>query len=308
MRIVFMGTPDFACPTLRALVRHGYEISAVYTRAPKPFGRGMRHRIRPVHALASDLGLPVITPPNFRSAAAVEAFRALAADVAVVVAYGLILPSAILSAPRHGCLNLHGSLLPRWRGAAPIPRSVMAGDKETGIVVMRMEPTLDTGPVAMVDKVAITDEMTSGELHDELAVRGAALMVRALQALEQGTLAFTTQSPDGVVYAAKIDNTECRIRWDDGATMVHNQIRGLSPVPGAFFEADLGRGRERIKVLRAKRADRNGPPGEVLDMQLTVGCGEGSLNILEMQRAGKMAMAATEFLRGTPVGAGTKLY
>jgi methionyl-tRNA formyltransferase len=308
MRIVFMGTPHFACPTLRALVDHGYEVAAVYTRTPKPFGRGMRHRISPVHALASDLGLPVATPTNFRSDEPVDTLRAAAADVVVVVAYGLILPMAILSAPRHGCLNLHGSLLPRWRGAAPIQRSIMAGDKETGIAVMRMEPTLDTGPVAMVDKVVITDEMTAGELHDELAGRGATLMVRALQALEEGSLAFTRQSSDGVVYAAKIDNEECRIRWSDGASMVHNQIRGLSPVPGAFFEADLGRGRERIKVLRSKRADMNGRPGEVLDAQLAVGCGEGAVEIIAMQRAGKMAMTATEFLRGTPVGVGTKLY
>jgi methionyl-tRNA formyltransferase len=308
MRIVFMGTPDFACPTLRALIAHGHEVVAVYSRAPKPFGRGMRTRVSPVHALASDLALPVVTPPNFRSDVAIGTFRAFEADIAVVVAYGLILPSAILSAPRHGCLNLHGSLLPRWRGAAPIQRSVMAGDKETGVVVMRMEPMLDSGPVASTEKVAITDEMTSGELHDELAVRGAALIVQALKALEQGALIFTTQRSDGVVYAAKIDNTECRIRWDDGATTVHNQIRGLSPVPGAYFEANLGQGRERIKVLRSKRAGSNGPAGEVLDAQLTVGCGEGSVQILEMQRAGKTAMTATEFLRGTPVGTGTKLY
>jgi len=308
MRIVFMGTPDFACPTLRALVDHGFEIVAVYSRAPKPYGRGMRQRMSPVHRLAADLGLAVITPLNFRSDDAVTMFRALAADVAVVVAYGLILPQAVLAAPRHGCLNLHGSLLPRWRGAAPIQRSLMAGDPETGIVVMRMELSLDTGPVAMIDKVAIPDEMTAGELHDELASRGATLMVRALRALEAGTLAFTAQSSEGVVYAAKIANEECRIRWDAAAPVVHNQIRGLSPVPGAFFEADLGRGLERIKVLRSAVADIGGPPGEILDDRLTVGCGERSLRIIEMQRAGKIAMTATEFLRGTPIAVGTKLY
>jgi methionyl-tRNA formyltransferase len=308
MRIVFMGTPDFACPTLRALVDHRFEVVAVYSRAPKPSGRGMQQRMSPVHALATDRGLPVVTPVNFRDDDAVEAFRALDADVAVVVAYGLILPLPVLAAPRHGCLNLHASLLPRWRGAAPIQRSVMAGDMQTGIVVMRMEPSLDTGPVAMIDKVVITEEMTAGEVHDELAARGAALMLRALAALEQGALAFTPQSLDGVVYAAKIDNKECRIRWHASASMVHNQIRGLSPVPGAFFEADLGHGRERVKVLRSRLANMNGSPGEVLDDQFTVGCDRGSVQIIEMQRAGKMAMTATEFLRGTPVCIGTKLY
>jgi methionyl-tRNA formyltransferase len=308
MRIVFMGTPEFACPTLSRIIQCGHNVVAVYARAPKPFGRGMRAKISPVHARANDSNIPVFTPLSFKADDTVEAFRDHAADAAVVVAYGLILPPAILSAPRHGCLNLHASLLPRWRGAAPIQRAIMAGDRVTGIAVMRMAEGLDTGPIAMLESVAISEEMTAGELHDELAQRGAELIMRALSTLENGKLDFVAQSPEGVRYASKIDNGECRINWSAKATVVHNHIRGLSPVPGAFFEADVGRGRERLKVLRSRPSATLGNPGEVLDDALTVGCGDGSVTILQLQRAGRVPMTATEFLRGTPVSIGTKLY
>jgi methionyl-tRNA formyltransferase len=307
MRMIFMGTPNFACPTLRSMSQHGHEVIAVYSRPPKPVGRGMRNQVSPVHALANDFGIPVFTPLTFRAEEAVTAFRSHQADIAVVVAYGVILPPSILAAPHHGCLNLHGSLLPRWRGAAPIQRCIMAGDRESGMVVMRMEQALDSGPVAMVERVAISDEMNAGELQDKLASLGAELMVRALVALENGSLHFTAQTQEGITYAAKIDQKDRRIDWARSASIVHNQIRGLSPVPGAFFEADLGRGRERIKVLRTRPQAASGTPGEVLDDHLTVACREGSLTILEVQRAGRVTMTAAEFLRGTPVSTGTKL-
>src|SRR5918998_3440489 len=250
LRVGFMGTPDFAVPTLSEIIGQGHEVVAVYTRAPAAAGRGMTLKPSPVHRLAKRFGLPVLTPPTLRTAEAAEAFQGHAADVAIVVAYGMILPKAILEAPPLGCLNLHASLLPRWRGAAPIQRAILAGDTETGVAVMRMEEGLDTGPVGMVERVAIGPDRTAGELHDRLAPLGADLMVRALAALSRGALSFTPQPQDGVTYAHKITNEEARIDWDKPAGGVHNQVRGLSPFPGAFFMADFGKGLERTKVLR----------------------------------------------------------
>jgi methionyl-tRNA formyltransferase len=310
MRLVFMGTPDFAVPTLTELVAQGHEIAAVYTRAPAPGGRGLALRPSPVHALAERLGIPVETPRTLRGESETERFRTLQAEAAIVVAYGLILPPAVLEAPALGCLNLHGSLLPRWRGAAPMQRAIMAGDRETGVMVMRMEEGLDTGPVAMTEKVAIPPDMTAGDLHDALAPLGADLMGRAVAALGRGTLRFTQQPEEGVTYASKIDKAECRIDWNAPARSVHDRIRGLTPFPGAFFEADLGRGSERVRVSSSRLVDGQGEAGQVLASGpdgLVVACGEGAVAIGRLQRAGKPAMAIAEFLRGTPAPAGTRL-
>ena len=307
LRVVFMGTPDFAVPTLSEIVGQGHEVVAVYTRPPAASGRGMELRPSPVHRMAERIGLPVLTPKTLRGDEAAEAFAAHEADVAVVVAYGMILPKAVLDAPALGCLNLHASLLPRWRGAAPIQRAVMAGDAETGVAVMRMEEGLDTGPVAMVERVAIGPDMTTGELHDRLMVLGADLMVRALAALSRGALSFTPQPEDGVTYARKIANEECRIDWRQPAASVHNQVRGLSPFPGAFFTADFGKGPERVRVLRTARAEGAGEVGVLLDAGGTVACGEGAVRLVQVQPAGKQAMGADEFLRGRRLAAGARL-
>ncbi|MFE1601254.1 methionyl-tRNA formyltransferase [Methylobacterium sp. ID0610] len=298
LKVVFMGTPDFAVPTLAEIVGSGHEVVAVYTRAPAPAGRGMALRPSPVQALAERFRLPVLTPATLRTEEAAETFRSHGADVAVVVAYGMILPPAILDAPDLGCLNLHASILPRWRGAAPIQRAVMAGDAETGVAVMRMEPGLDTGPVGMLERVAITPDMTAGDLHDRLMPLGADLMNRALGALERGGLTFTPQAEEGVVYAHKITNEEARLDWAEPAQRLHDRIRGLSPFPGAFFMADLGRGPERVKVLRASRTDGRGEPGRLLDAQGTIACGEGAIRLLRVQPAGKGPMEIGDFLRG----------
>ena len=307
LRIVFMGTPDFAVPTLSEIVGQDHEVAAVYTREPAPAGRGMARRPSPVHQAAERFGLPVHTPTTLRTPEAAETVRAHAADVAVVVAYGMILPEAILQAPEQGCLNLHASLLPRWRGAAPIQRAIMAGDRETGVAVMRMEKGLDTGPVGMMERVAIAPDLTAGELHDRLALIGADLMVRALAALSRGALSFRPQPEDGVVYAHKIGNGDSRIDWSRPATAVHDQVRGLSPFPGSFTTIDLGKGPERLKVLRTALAAGAGVPGTVLDDGLTVACGEGAVRLLTVQRAGSRAHDAADFLRGSPVAPGTRL-
>jgi methionyl-tRNA formyltransferase len=307
MRVVFMGTPDFAVPVMTEILGQGHEIVAVYTRAPKPAGRGMDLRLSPVHALAEKFGIPVFTPRTLRDADEQARFAAHDADVAVVVAYGLILPKPVLDAPRLGCLNLHGSLLPRWRGAAPIQRAIMAGDKETGVMVMKMEEGLDTGPVGMAERVAITPDMTAGELHDKLCVIGADLMARALAALSRDSLQFTPQSEVGVTYAHKIEKAEARIDWSRDAQSLHDHVRGLSPFPGAFFEVDLGKGPERVKVLRTRLAEGHGPAGVLLDGALTVACGRGALQLLEVQRAGKAPMKADEFLRGARIAKGALL-
>jgi methionyl-tRNA formyltransferase len=307
LRIVFMGTPDFAVPTLAGLIGRGHDVAAVYTRAPARSGRGMALRPSPVHALADGFGVPALTPQSLRGAEAAATFRTFDADVAVVVAYGLLLPKTILDAPRFGCLNLHASLLPRWRGAAPIHRAVMAGDAETGVMAMRMEAGLDTGPVALVDRVAIGADETAGQLHDRLKILGADLMLRALAALERGSLVFTPQAADGVTYAHKIANDEARIDWSRPARVLHDLVRGLSPFPGAFFETNLGKGRERVKLLRSAPAGGAGRPGEILDDALTVGCGDGAIRLLELQRAGGRPMGAEEFLRGVRLAPGTAL-
>ena len=306
MRIIFMGTPDFSVPSLSALIAQGHEIVAVYTRAPKAAGRGMAEKRSPVHELADRFGLDVHTPKSLRSADAAALFASHAADVAIVVAYGLLLPKAILDAPKFGCLNLHGSLLPRWRGAAPIQRALMAGDAETGVMVMQMDEGLDTGAIGLAERIPLPGAMTASELHDKMAQIGADLLVRALSALERGSLHFTPQSAAGAVYAQKIDKAECRIDWSRPAQVLHNHIRGLSPFPGAFFEGDFGRGPERIKVLRAEAEQGAGRPGEVLHV-LTIACGEGALRLVSVQRAGKGPVSAEEFLRGTKVPAGMVL-
>ncbi|MEH3118499.1 MAG: methionyl-tRNA formyltransferase [Methylorubrum populi] len=308
MRIVFMGTPDFAVPTLDRLRADGHAIAAVYTRAPARAGRGMALKPSPVHARAEVLDIPVLTPATLKTPEAVETFAGHEADVAVVVAYGLLLPQEILDAPRFGCLNLHGSLLPRWRGAAPIQRAVMAGDATSGVGVMRMEAGLDTGPVAMEERIAITEGMRAGELHDALMPLGADLMGRAIAALERDGLTFTPQAADGVVYAHKITGAESRIDWSRPAQEVVRHINGLSPVPGASFEADLGKGTERVKVLRALPADGSGAPGRLLDASCTIACGAGAVRLLELRRAGKGGAATGEaFLRGTRLAAGARL-
>jgi methionyl-tRNA formyltransferase len=304
LRLVFMGTPDFAVPTLAEIVGSGHEVAAVYTRAPQPAGRGMELRPSPVEQRARQFGFPVLTPKTLRTAEAQEALRAHDADAAVVVAYGLILPKPVLDAPRLGCFNLHASALPRWRGAAPINRAVMAGDAETAVMAMKMEEGLDTGPVAGAERVAIGPDMTAGELHDELSRRGADLMVRILGALERGSLQLTPQPDEGVTYAAKVDKNETRIDWEKPWKAVHDHCRGLSPFPGAWFELP---GVGRIKVLRTVAGEGSGAPGTVLDDQLTIACGDGAVRILELQRAGRQPMKAEDFLRGTPVAAGTRL-
>jgi len=303
LRLVFMGTPDFAVPTLLELVGQGHDVAAVYTRAPKPAGRGMDLAPSPVEREARRFGLEVRSPKTLKTTEAAEQFRAHKAHAAVVVAYGLILPKQILDTPPLGCFNLHASALPRWRGAAPINRAIMAGDAETAVMVMRMEEGLDTGPIAMAEPVAIGADMTAGELHDRLARLGADLTVRALAALEKGALVLTPQRPDGVTYAAKIDKAETRIDWTRSRQAVHDHCRGLSPFPGAWCEI----GGARVKVLRTTKAEGSGAPGSVLDDRLAVACRDGAIRILELQRAGKQAMKAEEFLRGTPVAPGTVL-
>jgi methionyl-tRNA formyltransferase len=303
LRLIFMGTPDFAVPTLIALADAGHDIAAVYTRAAKPGGRrGLELQPTPVERAARRLGLPVLTPAALRSADAEATFRAHNADAAVVVAYGLILPKAILDAPRLGCFNVHASLLPRGRGAAPINRAIMAGDAESGVAIMKMDEGLDTGPTVADEHLAIAPDMTAGDLHDALAKLGAALMVRALVEIESGAKS-TPQPAEGVTYAAKISKNETRIDWGKPWKEVHDHIRGLSPFPGAWF--DLGGA--RIKALRSTRGEGKGRPGMALDDRLTIACGGDAVRLTQVQGEGRKAMSADEFLRGTPVKAGTQL-
>jgi methionyl-tRNA formyltransferase len=307
MRIIFMGAPAFATPTLLEIIGQGHDVVAAYTRAPRPAGRrGLELTKTPVHLVAEQHAIPVFTPASLRNEAEQEQFRALAADIAVVVAYGLILPAPILAAPTHGCLNLHASLLPRWRGAAPIQRAIMAGDRETGVCVMAMEEGLDTGAVALVERIAITSEMTSGALTERLSVLGADLMARALPALERGQLQFRPQDSAGATYAKKIDKGEARIDWAQNAETIRHQIHGLSPSPGAYSEMDFGRGPERVKILRATLGDGRGQPGDVLDDSLIVACGQGALQIIEAQRAGKTTMSGEALARGAQIGRGAR--
>jgi methionyl-tRNA formyltransferase len=301
MRIVFMGTPDFSVPVLDALVEAGHEIAAVYCQPPRPAGRGRKDRPSPVQARAEALGLEVRHPPSLRDDATQAEFKALDADIAVVVAYGLILPQAVLEAPRHGCLNIHASLLPRWRGAAPIHRAIMAGDERTGVCIMQMEAGLDTGPVLLRAETPIGAGETTAELHDRLSGIGAALIVQALEQLDK--LSPEPQPAAGVTYADKIDKAEARIDWTRPAAEVDRQIRGLSPFPGAWTEI----AGQRVKLLNARLAEGAGAPGQVLDESLTVACGTGAVSILRLQRAGKGAQDARTFLRGCPVPKGTQL-
>jgi methionyl-tRNA formyltransferase len=302
MRIIFMGTPDFAVPILSQIIAQGHEVCAVYTRAPKAAGRGMEIKRSPVHELALHYQLPVHTPTTLRgNDAEAAAFAAYGADVAVVVAYGLILPAAILAAPVQGCLNIHASLLPRWRGAAPIQRAIMAGDQRTGVMVMRMEEGLDTGPIAMAEYMTIEPTMNAQDVHDRLSHLGADMIARALAALARGSLHFEPQSQQGVCYAHKIDKAEARLNWRRSAVELHNQIRGLSPVPGAYFCVDVGRGIERVKVLRADVVAGSGQAGEVLDDALTIACGQDAVRLVQVQRAGKAPLPAVDFLRGMQI-------
>jgi methionyl-tRNA formyltransferase len=304
LRLVFMGTPEFAVPTLDAIVGAGHKVTAVYTRPPRPAGRGMAVLASAVAHQAERLGLPVFTPISLQPPSTVEALRAHHAEAAVVVAFGMILPKPILDLFPLGCFNLHASLLPRWRGAAPIQRAIMAGDRNTGVVVMKMAEGLDTGPVAVTEQIAIGPDATAGDVHDALARLGAGLMVRALTALEKHELLLTPQPSAGVTYAHKIEKAETRIDWTTAWDKVHDHCRGLSPFPGAWFEhANAG----RIKVLRTTKAKGAGAPGQVLDDALTVACGEGAIRLLELQRAGRQPMSAEEFLRGTRISRGARL-
>lgn len=304
LSVIFMGTPDFAVPTLLEIVGQGHEVVACYTQPPRPAGRGMAERPSPVHQAADSFGIPVHTPRSLKDPDVQTAFADLGADVAVVVAYGLLLPDPILKAPAQGCLNLHASLLPRWRGAAPINRAIMAGDAQSGVMVMQMEQGLDTGPVALAESIDIEPAMTAGDLHDVLARLGADLMARALGALERGGLTFTPQSEVGVTYARKIDKGEARIDWARPAAEVHNQIRGLSPFPGAWCEMTIGGKPQRVKILRSELTEGSAKPGTVLNEDLKIACAAGAVRLIELQRAGKGRMGAAEFQRGAALSPG----
>lgn len=308
LSIVFMGTPDFAVPTLAALAQDGHRIVSVYTRAPKPGGRrGLSLVKSPVHQQAELLGFPVRTPTSLKSEEEQEAFRALKADVAVVVAYGLLLPRPILEAPHYGCFNAHASLLPRWRGAAPIQRAIMAGDRETGVMVMKMDAGLDTGPVALTKEVAISETATAGELHDVLMLESGKLMAEAMRRLERDDLALEPQPEAGATYAAKIDKAETHIDFTRPSREVHDHIRGLSPFPGAWFELPAGDKAERVKVLRSERIEGAGEPGTVIDDRLAIACGDGAVRLVRLQKAGGKVLSAEDFLRGTPVAPRTRV-
>jgi methionyl-tRNA formyltransferase len=308
MRIIFMGTPDFAVPALGAVLAAGHEVAGVYTQPPRAAGRGLAARKSPVHIFAESKGLSVHTPASLRSAVEQARFKSLNADAGVVVAYGQILPNPILDAPHYGCFNIHASLLPRWRGAAPIQRALLAGDAETGVAVMRIEEKLDMGAVCLMERTPIGPDETAGELHDRLAELGAKLMVRALHDLEQGALACWPQHDQGVTYAAKIEPGETRIDWSQPAREVHNKIRGLSPHPGTWFEVELNGKRERVRALRSTLAEGEGKPGTVLDDQLTIACGKGSVRLLQVQRVGKRPMPVAEFRRGAELPVGSLLH
>lgn len=308
LKLVFMGTPDFAVPTLMEIVGQGHDVAAVYTQPPRPAGRGMAEQPSPVQETALQFNIPVIMPTTLRIAKAEALFASHEADVAVVVAYGLILPKPILDAPSHGCLNLHASLLPRWRGAAPIQRAIMAGDTETGVTIMRMAEGLDTGPACLMERTPIADDDTAGSVHDRLARLGADLMARALGALERGGLTCAPQDKAGVTTAAKIAKDEARIDWNRLAAELRNHINGLSPFPGAWCPMPLGNKAERVKVLRARVAEGSGASGVILSTQpFVVACGDGALEIAEVQRAGKRPATAEAFLRGAHLDIGTIL-
>lgn len=301
MRVVFMGTPDFAAAALAALINAGHDIAAVYSQPPRPAGRGQDLRKSPVQLLAEKHGLTTLTPVSLKEQAAQDAFAAHAADVAVVAAYGLLLPAVLLGMPKYGCINIHASLLPRWRGAAPIQRAILAGDRETGVTIMQMEKGLDTGPMLTRASLQITAEMNAGMLHDALAAMGAKLIVETLQQLP---LPATPQPAEGVTYAAKISPAEARLDWSQSATLLERAVRAFAPVPGAWCQTPDG---ERLKVLGAEIVPGPGKPGTVLDDQLTIACGSGALRLNLVQKAGKKPMAAGDFLRGVKLGKGDQL-
>jgi methionyl-tRNA formyltransferase len=303
LRLAFMGSPEFAVPTLEAILAAGHDVACVYSQPPRPAGRGKELRRTAVHEAAERHGIEARTPVTFKAVADREAFAALKLDVAIVVAYGLLLPQPILDAPRLGCFNLHGSILPRWRGAAPIHRAVMAGDRITGVQVMKMEAGLDTGPVMLTATTLITEDDTTGDVHDRLSVLGAGLMVKALADLEAGPVKLTSQTEDGVTIATKVSSAEAQINWNKPAGKVSAHIRGLSPQPGAWFEMDG----VRIKALHARAETGSGEPGDVLDDNLLIACGKGAVRITRLQRAGKGQMTADEFQRGARIGKGRRL-
>ncbi len=303
LRLIYMGTPAFALPTLKALHAAGHDIAAVYSQPPRPAGRGMALQKSPVHQLAESLGLPVRTPASFKAESDREDFANLKADAAIVVAYGLLLPKAILQAVPEGCFNLHPSLLPRWRGAAPLQRAIMAGDAQTGIAVMRMEEGLDTGPICLAENFPLTDTTTAAQLHDWLADKGADLMVEAMAKLEANSLKAQPQAEQGITYAAKITKAEARINFDRPAHEVLRHIHGLSPFPGAWTQM----GQARVKILQAESVPLSGPAGSVLDDDLTLACASGAIRPIILQREGKAPMARADFLRGHPVPKGTHL-
>jgi methionyl-tRNA formyltransferase len=307
LRLAFMGSPDFSVPSLAALVEASHDVICVYSQPPRPAGRGKQERATPVHAFAAARGIEVRTPKSLKRAEAQDAFAALHLDVAIVVAYGLILPRPILAAPRLGCLNAHASLLPRWRGAAPIQRALMAGDAVTGVDVMQMEEGLDTGPVLASRATPIEADDTAGSLHDRLSLIAAALLVDTLAGLERGVVTARPQPREGATYAHKIGPEETRIDWSAPARVVDRQIRGLSPSPGAWFELPGPTGPARVKALGSRPGLGAGAPGEALDDALLIACGEGAVRLLSVQREGKAAMPAPQFLRGTPVSAGALL-
>tara|TARA_R110002073_G_scaffold20483_4_gene73259 strand:- start:300 stop:1232 length:933 start_codon:yes stop_codon:yes gene_type:complete len=307
LRLAFMGTPDFAVRSLAEIAAAGHEIVRVYTQPPRKRGRGQSEQKTPVHQLAEVLGIPVSTPVSFKDDVVLEEFEALDLDAAIVVAYGQILPQRALDAPRLGCLNLHGSLLPRWRGAAPVQRAIMAGDAQTGVQIQQMEAGLDTGPILLSETVAISETDTAASLHDKLMDVGALMWPRALAALERGSLQAAAQSDDGVTYAKKITPQEARIDWSRPAAELSPHIRGLSPFPGAWFDLATEKGPVRVKVLLAVSEAGEGAPGTALDDEFLVACGTGALRLLRLQREGKGAMKARDFLRGTAVPAGTVL-
>ncbi len=302
-----MGTPDFAVPALLSIAKAGYEIVAVYTQPPRPAGRGMALRRSPVHAEAEALGLPVRVPENLKSPAEQKQFTAIEADAAVVVAYGLILPAVVLNGTRRGMFNIHASLLPHWRGAAPINRAIMAGDAESGVSIMRVTPGLDEGPVCLMERIAIEPDMTAGALHDVLSALGAELMVEVLASLEEGTLHCVEQDDNLATYAAKLSNEETRIDWTRPAQDVHNHIRGLSPYPGAWFQIVQNGKAERVKVQGSTLEKGSGAPGTLLDDRLTVACSDGAVRLTRVQRAGKKPMLADAFLRGVDLPLGSML-
>lgn len=307
LRIIFMGTPDYSVPTLSALIAAGHEVVAVYSQPPRRSGRGMAEKMSPVHEKAAALNIPVFTPLSLKGEDEQLKFIAHHVDLAVVVAYGLILPKQILDAPRLGCINAHASLLPRWRGAAPIQRAIEAGDTQTGVMIMQMEEGLDTGPVMMSKETPITPDMTAGELHDVLAEISGQLMVSAIDELTSGSAKLTTQREEGITYAKKLAKSESRINWNKSAINVHNHIRAMSPFPGGWCEMDLGGKLVRVKILISEIAEGKGAPGEVLDDQLTIACGEAAIRPVRLQKAGKQPCDLDEFLRGNEVKTGTVL-